>query len=462
MNISASAKAFKAYDIRGKYPEQLNEELCYRLGLALHKYFKLKKVVIGRDIRLSGPALQAALSRALLECGVDVTDIGICGTEEVYYAAAVKDFDLGIMLTASHNPVEYNGIKMVLRGAVPVSSDSGLTALRDMVLMSNEPKRDVVSQEPTFSKAGSSHTECFRAEYIQFLLQNFAPNLPSDLKVVMNPGNGCAALVLDELLPQLPFEAILINAEPDGNFPNGVPNPLLPERRADTANAVKKHAANLGIAWDGDFDRCFFYDENGDFVESYYLIGLIAEYHLARNKGAKIIHDTRLFWNTEEAVLRAGGIPIQTKTGHAFMKERLRAENALFGGEMSSHFYYRSFNYCDSGMLPWIDILSILSCSAKPLSALVADMLKAYPCSGEINFTVKDSAKVVAAIQEYFKAEIISFDFIDGLSANCGNWRFNVRTSNTEPLLRLNVESKADAALMERKTQKISTFIQSV
>lgn len=454
MNDTGIMKSFKAYDIRGKVPDDLDAELCSHLGLALASEFSPKRVAIGRDVRPSGVELSAALTDALVSSGIAVTDIGLCGTEEMYYAAATQGFDIGVVFTASHNPAEYNGIKLVRRGAVPISGDSGLFAVRDRILQ----KRYTSGSGPN----GVRIEQSFRADYIQFLLSQAYLHTQKPMKIVMNPGNGCAGYVLRELLPHLPGDFILVQEEPDGTFPNGIPNPLLPERRQDTADAVRRYRADLGIAWDGDFDRCFFYDADGNFIESYYLIGLLAQNLLKKHPGGTILHDPRLVWNTVEMVREAGGLPIETKTGHAFMKERMRSENAVYGGEMSAHHYFRDFSYCDSGMLPWLMLLHILGAADAGLAELVATRVKAYPCSGEINFRVSDAAAATAAIHAKFKNSIIGESHIDGLSADCGEWRFNIRSSNTEPLLRLNVESRGNIALVQEQVATITTILQAL
>lgn len=451
MDARGIKNSFKAYDIRGRVPEELDEELSYCLGLALVSEFLPRRVVLGRDARLSGPALAAALVRGLREAGVEITDIGVCGTEEIYFAAARHGFDLGVMFTASHNPAEYNGIKLVRAGAVPVSGDSGLHVLRERIL-----RRDfAVCSAPL----GALIQRSFRDEYIAFLLSRLKLPRQRPLKIVMNPGNGCAWPVLERLLPRLPGEVLSMHTEPDGAFPNGVPNPLLPERRKDTALAVRAHKADLGLAWDGDFDRCFFYDAEGSFVESYYLIGMLARKLLAGCPGGTILHDTRLFWNTVELTRAAGGLTARSKTGHAFMKESLRREDALYGGEMSAHHYFRDFSYCDSGMLPWLNILEILDAEDCGLAELVAERVRAYPCSGEINFKAAAPGECVRAARAFYASEIRAEDNLDGLSADCGLWRFNLRSSNTEPLLRLNVESRGEAGLLAEKTAQLAEII---
>lgn len=441
---------FKAYDIRGRVPEQLNAELARRIGRAFVAELGAKGVVIGRDVRLSGPEISAALAQGLREAGADVTDIGLCGTEEIYHAAFSQGFDGGIIITASHNPAEYNGMKFVCAGAAPVSGDTGLFAIRDRAA------KDDQSLAPV---PGAYAQASYRDEYIRHLLGYVDPAALKPLRIVADPGNGCAGPVLQELAKRLPFRFTTINAEPDGSFPNGVPNPLLPEKREATAEAVRRHGADLGLAWDGDFDRCFFYDEHGGFIEGYYLVGLLAQAMLTREPGSRIIHDPRLTWNTRELVLKSGGEPVEAKTGHAFMKERMRAEDALYGGEMSAHHYFRDFAYCDSGMIPWLLVCELLCRTGQPLSKLVAERMAAYPCSGEINRRVTDAKAAVAAVREAFAPEAVAEKAIDGLSLEFDRWRFNLRSSNTEPLLRLNVESRGDAALVRVQTGRILEIV---
>lgn len=433
---------FKAYDIRGRVPDQLNEDLAYWIGQAYAARFKPQTMAVGHDIRLSGPALTEALADGLMTAGVDVVHIGQCGTEEIYFAAAHLDVDGGIIVTASHNPAEYNGMKLVRQGARPVSGDSGLRDIEQLA----------AAKEPVRAKIRGQRRELnSRPAYIEHLLGyiNLANLKP--LTLVVNAGNGCAGPVIDALESRLPFRFIKVHHHPDGHFPNGVPNPLLPENRDVTASAVRDHKADLGIAWDGDFDRCFLFDEQGDFVEGYYMVGLLAQAMLRHTPGAKIIHDPRLTWNTVELVRQAGGVPVMSKTGHAFIKERMRAEDAVYGGEMSAHHYFKDFAYCDSGMIPWLLVAQILSQTGKPLSALVADQMTAFPVSGEINSTVTDPKAVIDRVKERF-ALGGSLDYTDGLSVEFDDYRFNLRMSNTEPVIRLNVESRSNRQLMEEKT----------
>ena len=448
MNLSG----FKAYDIRGKVPSMLDETFARNLGYAFAQEFHAKKVVIGYDARLSGPDLYQALAEGLRAADVDVTGIGMCGTEEIYFASFAKDFDGGIMITGSHNPADENGFKIVRRSAVPVSGDSGLFAIRDRMAIQSVPD----------ALGGSFSEASFRSEYVDHVLGYIHPDSLKKLKVVANPGNGCAGLVMKELAERLPLDFVLINEAPDGTFPNGVPNPLLPENREATAKAVIAHGADLGIAWDGDFDRCFFFDEKGVFIEGYYLVGMIAEALLKANPQAKIIHDPRLTWNTQAVVKQAGGTAIESKTGHAFIKERMRAENALYGGEMSAHHYFRDFAYCDSGMITWLLVVQLLSDSGKTLSECVAEYQQAFPCSGEINSTVSDIKATIAKIEQvYANQPEAQISKIDGLSVSFPDWRFNLRGSNTEPVLRLNVESRGNTALMEEKMQELLKAIRT-
>ena len=459
---------FKAYDIRGRVPGALDAGLARALGQAFVGIFKAREVVVGRDARLSGPVLRDALAAGLGAAGARVTDLGICGTEEIYHAAARQNFDGGIMITGSHNPADENGFKLVRAGAVPLSGDSGLPELkaRTAQLLSETglagpggsgaaaPKSRPLSAEAPCVRQAS-----FRPAYVQWLLEYSRAAQAGPLKILADAGNGCAGLVLRELAPALPFDLAFRNMEPDGHFPNGVPNPLLPEKRRATSEAVRAVGADLGLAWDGDFDRCFFYDEAGNFIEGYYLIGLLAKEVLSRFPGGKIVHDTRVYWNTREVVLAAGGTPVMGKTGHAFMKARMRAEDAVYGGEMSAHHYFRDFAYCDSGMLPWLLVTALLGRAGKTLSELTAERMAAYPCSGEINRRVADAPGLMAKARARYAAKALHEDHLDGVNLEFAQWRFNLRMSNTEPLLRLNVETRGDRALLEDKTAEILHFL---
>jgi len=441
---------FKAYDIRGRLPDELNEDLAWRIGRAYAAFLQPREVVVGRDIRLSSNALAAALTRGLNEGGADVIDIGLCGTEEVYFATDHGKHDGGIMVTASHNPADFNGMKLVREGARPISGDTGLLTIRDMVAAGDFPAAD---------RCGEVRLENYRGPYLRHLLGYLGDEQLRPLKVVVNPGNGCAGPMVRLLQAQLPFEFVPVHIEPDGNFPNGIPNPLLPENRSATADAVLASGADLGVAWDGDFDRCFLFDERGQFIEGYYIVGLLAEALLAAQPGSRIIHDPRLTWNTIEVVGQAGGEAIMSKTGHAFIKERMRSENALYGGEMSAHHYFRDFAYCDSGMIPWLLVAGLISRSGKTMSELVGERIAAFPSSGEINRQVADPAATVQRVESHFAGQGGQLDRTDGLSIDFADWRFNLRASNTEPVLRLNVEARGDTALMETRTAEILALL---
>lgn len=444
--MSYCTKAFGAYDIRGIYPNTINEEIAYRIGRIFPVLFSAKKVAVGHDIRLSGPSIQAALSRGLMESGCDVIDIGQCGTEMIYFATAHLGLDGGIMITASHNPKEYNGMKFVRKGARPISGDTGLRELERLVAEGELAASDAAP--------GKIETLDITEEYVKHILSYVDVSRLKPLKVVVNAGNGAAGPILDVMEKYLPFELVKVHHEPDGNFPNGVPNPLLPENREATAKAVRESGADVGVAWDGDFDRCFLFDEKGDFIEGYYMVGFLAQAFLQKYPGEKIIYDPRLTWNTVELVEENGGTPVVSKSGHAFIKEKMREINAIYGGEMSAHHYFRDFSYCDSGMIPWLLVLELLSKSGKTLSELMKERMERYPCSGEINSKVKDADEVLRRIEAEYgpKGNVTK---LDGLSVEFDTWRFNLRKSNTEPVIRLNVETRQDCALMQEKTAEL-------
>lgn len=440
---------FKAYDIRGRVPDELDEDLARRIGAGTSALLGPGPMVVGHDIRLSSPGLLQAAIEGITSTGRDVINIGLCGTEEVYFQTFHRGAAGGIMVTASHNPMDYNGMKLVREHSKPISGDTGLFDIRDFA----------ASDTPLGKGKGKVTVDTDKSAFVQHLLGYIDTSALKPLKIVTNPGNGGAGLVIDQLAPHLPFEFIRIQHEPDGNFPNGIPNPLLQGNRKATTEAVLAHGADFGIAWDGDFDRCFFFDAQGQFIEGYYLVGLLATALLARNPGGKIIHDPRLTWNTVEMVEQAGGVPVMSKTGHAFIKERMRAEDAIYGGEMSAHHYFREFAYCDSGMIPWLLIASLVSTTGKSLGELVADRMQAFPCSGEINFRVDDAKATVARVLAHYEVQQPTIDRTDGVSADFGAWRFNLRSSNTEPLLRLNVETRGDTALMQARTDELAALI---
>ncbi|MGK0476907.1 MAG: phosphomannomutase [Oleispira sp.] len=366
----------------------------------------------------------------------------------MYFATAHLKADGGICVTASHNPKDYNGMKFVREGSRPISGDTGLKDIEILAHANDFPTVDA-------SKRGSEEMVDTRPAYTQHLLTYVEADKLKPLKIVCNAGNGGGGLALDAIEPFLPIEWVKVHHEQDGNFPHGVPNPLLIENRASTIKAIADHKADLGIAWDGDFDRCFFFDDKGTFIEGYYIVGLLAEAALLKNPGASIVHDPRLTWNTIEMAEAAGGKAIQSKTGHAFIKERMRLEDAVYGGEMSAHHYFKDFFYCDSGMIPWLLVVELISKSGKSLTQLVEERMAKFPCSGEINSILKDAPATLIKVEAHYASSGAEIDHTDGLSMNFGDWRFNLRASNTEPVVRLNVESRGDQALMEAKTAEL-------
>lgn len=480
-----SITCFKAYDIRGELITQLNENVAYRVGRAFAQNLSAKTVVVGADARKTSLPLKLALSAGLIDGGAKVFDLGAAGTEEIYFATKHLGVDGGIEVTASHNPINYNGMKMVKADSVPISGDTGLNAIRELAESYDEKlvhaqlmhyaAHTLVSDE-SFIEGGHSikqnlllsskqyeRISCVN-DYVLHLNEYINSASFTPLKLVVNSGNGSAGHIVDaiELFfkhQNVPVEFIKVHHNPDGNFPNGIPNPLLPENRADTAKAVIENKANMGIAWDGDFDRCFLFDETGAFIEGYYIVGLLAQAFLDKNKGAKIIYDPRVFWNTEDIVKKAGGKPIKSKTGHAFIKERMRKEDAVYGGEMSAHHYFRDFAYCDSGMIPWLLVAELLCNTKQTLSSLVKERIAKFPSSGEINYRVEDAGATIKKIIEHYEQSASYIDKTDGIGMEFKEWRFNLRKSNTEPVIRLNVESRENQKLMEEKTKELAALI---
>ncbi len=444
--MSKAIDCFKAYDIRGRVPDQLNEEIAYRIGRAYAEFLKPRSVVVGFDIRLTSESLSNALVAGLIDSGVDVINIGQCGTEEIYFATSHLCADGGIVVTASHNPKDYNGMKLVREESKPISGDTGLKAIQALA------EANQFSQ--TRSRGRVTQTSISQA-YVEHLLSYVDVAQLKPMKIVCNAGNGGAGATIDLLESHLPIDFVKVHHDPDGNFPHGVPNPLLEENRQPTIAKILSEKADLGIAWDGDFDRCFFFDENGRFIEGYYIVGLLAEAFLEANPGGKVIHDPRLVWNTQQVANDFGGTAIQCKTGHAFIKERMRLEDAVYGGEMSAHHYFRDFFYCDSGMIPWLLVISLMSRHQKTLAQLVDARMAAFPASGEINIKIENPAEIIAKIESVYNSDAVVIDYTDGLSMNFADWRFNVRMSNTEPVVRLNVESRGDKMLMESKTAEL-------
>ncbi|MBV2127991.1 phosphomannomutase CpsG [Rheinheimera sp. SM2107] len=473
----AILSCFKAYDIRGKLGEELNEQIAYSIGRAFARIIKPARVAVGADIRLSSESLKLALTLGLLTEGVDVLDLGMTGTEEVYFAAQYLAVDGAIEVTASHNPIDYNGMKLVRAQSRPISGDTGLFAIRDEAqrlqaeLFLPSALADLANQSNTmtandtwqYGKA-SYKKQSILQPYITHLLSYINSANIKPLNLVVNAGNGAAGHVIDALEQafiqhKIPINFIKINHQPDGHFPNGIPNPLLVENRQMTADAVRHCQADFGIAWDGDFDRCFLFDEQGNFIEGYYIVGILAAAFLQKEPGAKIIHDPRLYWNTEAVCQQHNGKAVCSKTGHAFIKERMRSEDAIYGGEMSAHHYFRDFAYCDSGMIPWLLVAELLSLSGKKLSQLVQKMIADYPSSGELNFSIGQPKQVIAKLAEHYASRAVAVDDTDGLSMDFGTWRFNLRVSNTENVVRLNVETRGDSTLMEQKTAEIKLFL---
>ncbi|MBT6133914.1 MAG: phosphomannomutase CpsG [Kordiimonadaceae bacterium] len=442
---------FKAYDIRGQLGTELNVDIAYRIGRAFGKFINPKSIVVGSDIRLTSEELKNALSEGLLDAGVDVIDIGMTGSEEIYFATKYLGLDGGVEVTASHNPIDFNGMKLVREEARPISADTGLLDIKRIVEENNFPevrKRGILSQKSTLNT------------YVDHLmtyvdLASFKP-----LKLVINSGNGAAGHVIDAIEERLkksavPVEIIKIYNEPDGTFPNGIPNPMLPENRQDTIDAVLKNNADMGIAFDGDFDRCFLFDEKGRFIEGYYIVGLLSDAFLQKNHGSKIIYDPRLTWNTLDLVKKAGGRAIMSKSGHSFIKERMRAEDAIYGGEMSAHHYFRDFSYCDSGMIPWLLVAELLCKKSTSLSKIVEERIAKYPSPGEINSKLEKPVEAIERVLNAYQEDALVLDKTDGISLEFEKWRFNLRSSNTEPVVRLNLETKGDIALMKEKTAEI-------
>jgi phosphomannomutase len=443
---------FKAYDLRGRIPDELNDEIAYRVGRGYAQFLSPRRVVVGRDIRLSSAGLTDALCRGLTDSGVDIDDIGVCGTEGVYFATFNGGYDGGIMVTASHNPPDYNGMKFVREQSKPISGDNGL---KDIQAYAN------AGDFPAAAVQGVRRAVDTNAAYIAHLLSYVDVPRLKPLKIVVNAGNGGAGLVIDQLEKHLPFEFVKVNHEPDGRFPNGIPNPMLPENRAPTVAAILGSGADFGIAWDGDFDRCFLFDEHGGFIEGYYIVGLLASVLLRDEPGGRIVHDPRLTWNTVEVVEAGGGSAVLSKSGHAFIKQRMREVDAVYGGEMSAHHYFRRFSYCDSGMIPWLLVAQRICEAGQPLSRLVGERMAMFPVSGELNYRVPDAGAASAAVERRYASAALRIDRTDGLSCEYPEWRFNLRSSNTEPLLRLNVEARGSSALMRAKTEELLELLRS-
>jgi len=447
---SGPISGFKAYDLRGRIPSELNQDVAYRVGRAYVDFVRPRRVIVGRDIRLSSEELSRALEQGLLDSGVDVYDVGLCGTEVVYFATFSGKMDGGVMVTASHNPPDYNGMKFVRAESRPISGDNGLQDIRRMA---------EAARFDTPVRIGERYAMDVMPAYIEHLLSYVDRAKLKPLKVVVHAGNGGAGLIVDKLQPFLPFEFIKVQHEPDGIFPNGVPNPMLVANHRAPVEALRAHRADLAVSWDGDYDRCFLFDQQGAFIEGYYIVGLLAEAFLRRHPGATIVHDPRLTWNTLDIVKAHGGRAVQSKSGHAFIKQRMREVDGVYGGEMSAHHYFRDFSYCDSGMIPWLLVTLLMSESGKTLSELVGERIRRFPASGEINRRVADGAATLERVLARYRPTARSEDLTDGVSLEFDAWRFNLRTSNTEPLIRLNVESRGDADLMSAKTAELLELV---
>ena len=459
-----SLTCFKAYDVRGQLGSELNENVAYLIGRAYGIWLvqntsqsESLSVVVGGDIRLTSESLMQAVANGLLDSGIDVIDLGMTGTEEVYFATFHLGVAGGVEVTASHNPMDYNGMKFVQAGAKPISGDTGLKDIQRIA---------ETNEFPPIQQRGKLTNQSFLSDYVAHLLTYINCQKITPLKIVVNSGNGAAGHVVDALEQEflclnVPITFIKVHHEPNGEFPNGIPNPLLPECREDTRRAVIEHNADVGIAWDGDFDRCFLFDETGAFIEGYYIVGLLAEAFLKKQPSSKIIHDPRLTWNTIDIVKTNGGKPIQCKTGHAFIKERMRAEDAVYGGEMSAHHYFRDFAYCDSGMIPWLLVAELMCVKKQKLSTLVSERIAAYPSPGEINFQLDEPKRVIEQIYAHYLPLANSYDDTDGISFEFDKWRFNLRSSNTEPVVRLNLETRGDEALMHSKLVELRKFLEA-
>ena len=451
--MTIKISSFKAYDIRGKLPHEINSEIAYRVGNATAKYLSAKKMVLGRDIRASSNELSESMALGLMDAGVDVIDIGECGTENVYYATGELKSCGGIMVTASHNPSDYNGFKIVGDNAKPISSETGLVDIRKLA----ESDQRLISE-----KKGNLEYRDLNQSYVKKIISFIDSGSLDKLKVVMNPGNGGAGVYAELISKNMPIEVIKLNFDPDSSFPNGIPNPMIKENRVSTSQAVIDNEADVGIAWDGDFDRCFFFDEKGNFIEGYYLVGLLAKSFLNKNRNEIVIYDPRLTWNTIDVVQRYGGDAIQCQSGHSFIKKSMRDNDAVYGGEMSAHHYFRDFYYCDSGMIPWLLILEMISKEKMPLSQMIQKYRDRYPVSGEINLKVNNTKKIIELIKEYYLDGASRVDETDGVGMEFEKWRFNLRASNTEPLIRLNVESYNNESLVNEKTKELVDRINSL
>ena len=448
---------FKAYDIRGEIDININEEIAYRVGRSVAQHFNSKSIVVGFDARKTSPAFAKAVGQGIMDAGSNLIDIGLAGTEEMYWAVSNFSASAGIMVTASHNPINYNGMKIVKSGSRPLDDNEDFKAIKNLAETEKWTKTDNKGSHLDYSDEA-------RSDYVTKVMSFVNRNELKPLKIVINSGNGAAGPTFDAIEKKLntnypKIEFVRVDHTPDSTFPNGIPNPLLPENHHKTADIVKNVGADFGVAFDGDFDRCFFFDETGKFVPGEYLVGLLASIFLEKEQGATIVHDPRVIWNTQDIVSQKGGKAEQSKTGHAFIKQTMRKHEAVYGGEMSAHHYFRDFAYCDSGMIPWLLVAELVSKKNQSLGDLVKDRVSSFPSSGEINFKVKDADSSITSVLENYRTQAKTLDEMDGFSLTIDDWRFNLRKSNTEPLVRLNVESKGTSINLDEQVKKISKLL---
>ena len=447
---------FKAYDVRGELGVDFDTDIAYRIGRSVAQHFRAKKIVIGRDARRTSPELAAAVAHGVNDGGADVLDLGLCGSEEMYWAVTELGACAGIEVTASHNPINYNGMKIVKSGSRPLDDIKDFKKIKTLAENATWDGGLVRGNIEDVSVEG-------RTKYVDQCLGFVDVAALKPLRIVVNCGNGAAGPTFDAIADALinkftPIEFIRVDHEPDHTFPNGIPNPLLPENHPATGDVVVSENADFGVAFDGDFDRCFLFDTSGEFVSGEYVVGLLASIFLKKENGGKIVHDPRVVWNTQDIVAENGGITIQSKTGHAFIKQTMRSHGAVYGGEMSAHHYFRDFAYCDSGMIPWLLIAELISKTGKNLRDLVADRFEKFPSSGEMNFKVADADKTIRSVMTEYQS-IAELDTMDGISLSFSGWRFNLRKSNTEPLVRLNVESRGNAGALAEKIELLKSKI---
>ena len=441
-------KVFKAYDVRGIYPTELDEDGAYAIGRAYVEQFEPRKIAVGRDMRLSAPSMAATVSRGAAEAGCEVVDLGLVGTEMVYFAVGELGLDGGIAVTASHNPKEYTGLKIVRRGALPVGGDSGLLDVRD---------RAVSGAWHRTGPVGKVEEHDVWPAFIERVLSFVEVSAIKPLRVVIDAANGMAGVMLPPVLERLPIEAVRYYFEPDGTFPNHEPNPLLPENREFIVERTKAEGADLGVAFDGDADRCFFVDDTGEFVPGDFVTALLAETILEKSPGAKIIYDVRASWAVPETIERAGGVPLVNRVGHAFIKQRMREEGAVFGGEVSGHYYFRDFSQADSGVVPFLLMLELVSRRGEKLSEILRPYRERYFITGELNTPVPDVAVKLQELKERFGSQG-EVSHLDGISVTADDWHFNVRPSNTEPLLRLNLEARSEDLMAQKRDEVLDVI----